>query len=169
MQISDAKKVLENVLEKLNIDVKRVEVVAGDPHPLLSITTSDSGILIGVQGENLRALNHLIRKIVESKMDGKPAHSFLVDVNGYYRKHLNLLKQQARILAERARVFKSDIAMDPVNSYERMVVHATFASDPDIYTESTGVGKQRRVVFKYRKRQESSGTTDKALFSKESS
>jgi predicted RNA-binding protein Jag len=53
------------------------------------------------------------------------------------------------MLAERARYFKSSIEMDPMSSYERMIVHAEFTETPDIATESAGFGKDRHVVLKY--------------------
>ena len=67
MQIGDVKTIVEGLLKELTVDVSRIEVVACDPHPLLSVVTPDSGILIGVQGENLRALNYLVKKVVATK------------------------------------------------------------------------------------------------------
>lgn len=170
MQISIAKQVVENVLKKLGIAVRRIEVVAGDPHPIISVTTPDSRMLIGVQGEHLRSLNYLVKKIVETKQgkgDRASENSgFLIDINGYHRKHISELKQQARILAERARTYKADVAMPPLNPYERMIIHATYAHDTDITTESAGFGKERHIIFKCRKNQDTlSG--DKALFAEE--
>lgn len=166
MDISEAKKVLEEVLTRLSIAVKRVEVVAGDPHPFLSVTTADSGVLIGIQGEHLRALNYLVKKILEARHGGSIQNEqpFLIDVNGYYRKRMIQLKQQARILAERARAYKADVEMEPVNAYERLIVHDVFSNDPEIYTESVGVGKGRHIVFKY-KHSTNTLVNDKALFS----
>ena len=168
MQISDVKHILEETLKHLTIEVKRIEVIAGEPHPFLSITTADSGMLIGVHGENLHALNYLLKRIVESKTDDSVvAPSFLVDVNGYHRRRINEIKRQAQLLADRARTFKSDVAMDPLNSYERMIIHANFVNDPDIYTESTGMGKGRRIVFKYNEPKEKTLSSDRELFAKE--
>lgn len=168
MQISEVKKILEEILHKLSIDVKRVEVVASDPHTFLSISTPDSGILIGVQGENLRALNYLIKKIVEAKSSSQDQFpSFIVDVNGYHRRRVAELRQRAHVLAERARTFKSDIAMDPLNSYERMIVHAALVDDLEVRTESAGIGKERHIVFKYENSEESTSTSDKELFAQE--
>jgi len=66
MQISKAKQNLEQILKKLAVDVKKIEVVAGEPHTILSITTTDSGLLIGANGDNLRALNYLVKKITDA-------------------------------------------------------------------------------------------------------
>ncbi len=168
MNISEAKKILEDILNKLGVNVKRVEVVSGEPHPLLSITTEDSGILIGMGGENLRALNHLVKKVVRSRFSKTSDQiPFLIDVNGYHRKRIANIQQNASVLAERARVFKTDVAMDPLNAYERMIVHATFSKDLNIYTESSGEGRARHIVFKYQKEKNSVSVPDKVLFSEE--
>ena len=56
---------------------------------------------------------------------------------------------QKRAYAERAKAFQSDVEMDSMSSYERMVVHAAPADDPNIKTESKGTGRERKVVVKY--------------------
>jgi len=169
MNISDVKTITEKLLKALTVDVGRVEVAAGDPHPLISVSTSDSGILIGPQGEHLRALNYIAKKIVEAHADRQTEEqpSFLIDINGYHRKHIAAVKQQARILSERARTFRSDVAMEPMNSYDRMIVHSVFVDDQEISTESAGVGKQRHIVFKYKKADEPVTSSDRELFAEE--
>ncbi|HEY4502548.1 MAG TPA: R3H domain-containing nucleic acid-binding protein [Candidatus Paceibacterota bacterium] len=170
MHITEAKIIVEHFLKMLTIDATRVEISANDPHPLLNINTTDSGILIGSEGENLRALNYIVRKIIEKKTTGGGEASstppFLIDVNGYHRKHIASIRQQSYILSERARTFRSDVVMDPMNSYDRMIVHALFSHDPEIQTESVGVGKQRHIVFKYKKPQEMTFSSDRTLFAK---
>jgi spoIIIJ-associated protein len=85
---------------------------------------------------------------VEKKFGGD-ATSFMVDINGYQKKHIDDIRVKANILAERARYFKSAVEMDPMSSYERMIVHSEFASVPDIATESSGTGRDRRIILKY--------------------
>ncbi|KKU79387.1 MAG: Jag protein [Parcubacteria group bacterium GW2011_GWA2_47_7] len=117
--------------------------------PRFVVSTPDSSILIGEQGTRLLALNHLVKRIVEKKFPGEP-HSFMVDVNDFQKKHIDEIRAKAHMLAERARYFKSSVEMDPMSSYERMIVHAEFTDSPDITTESSGYGKDRHLVLKYR-------------------
>ncbi len=112
------------------------------------ISTPDSAILIGEKGDRLMAINHLIKRMVE-KHSGVAELSFLVDINDYQKKHIDEIRAKAGMLAERARYFKSSVEMDPMSSYERMIVHAEFTDVGDIATESTGYGKDRRVVIRY--------------------
>jgi len=125
-----------------------VEVKTG-ARTIVAVTTEDSKELVGPGGEHLRALNSVARRLVEQK-HGVEAASFLVDVNGYHEASLERVRGAARMLAQRARLFKHDVEMEPLSAYERLVVHELFANDPEIATESTGEGKFRRIVLKYR-------------------
>lgn len=139
--------VIEELLKALTVQFRAVERYEGSAHPTYHIATDDAPLLIGAGGENLKALNYLAKRIVERKLGGE-ATRFLLDVNGYQRRRIETIERQARLLAERARSFKTDVEMNPLNAYERMIVHNLFADDPDVTTESVGVGKGRRVVFR---------------------
>lgn len=112
------------------------------------VITPESSLLIGEQGARLLALNHLMKRMVERTL-GENAPPFFVDVNDYQKKRVDDIRAKAHMLAERARYFKSTVEMDPMSSYERMIVHSEFADTKDISTESSGVGKERRVIIKY--------------------
>jgi spoIIIJ-associated protein len=112
------------------------------------ITTLDSAILIGENGTRLLALNHLVKRMVSDGEEENPT-SFMIDVNDYQKKRMDDIRAKAHMLAERARYFKSSVEMEPMSSYERMLVHAEFTDTPDIVTESTGYGRDRKVVIKH--------------------
>lgn len=112
------------------------------------VTTPDSAILIGENGARLLALNHLVKRMIERALK-EDSPSFLVDVNDYQKKRIDDIRAKANMLAERARYFKSSVEMEPMSSYERMIVHAEFTDTPDIATESTGYGKDRKVIIKH--------------------
>lgn len=112
------------------------------------VSTPDSAILIGERGARLLALNHLMKRMVE-KGPKEDSPAFLIDINDYQKKRIDDIRTKAHVLAERARYFKSSVEMDPMSSYERMIVHAEFTEDSDIKTESSGAGKDRHVVLRY--------------------
>jgi spoIIIJ-associated protein len=117
-----------------------------------SIKTNDPYALIGKDGQTLQAFNHLIKKIYEQqrlKEENKQEINFLIDVNDYQQKKIEELKMKAQIMAERARFFRSNIELSPMNPYERMIIHSFFTDSSDIETESTGIGKDRRVVIRF--------------------
>lgn len=141
---------LRTLLGHLSVPVTDVVIAHDDQMDSVRfvITTPDSAILIGENGERLLALNHLMKRIVErEKVEGH--FSFMIDVNDYQKKRIDDIRSKAHMLAERARYFKSSVEMDPMSSYERMIVHAQFTRVPDIMTESIGKGPDRKVVLKY--------------------
>lgn len=143
---------IKELIGKLGVDITDVSPSELGGHTLFTVHTKDSGVLIGTGGETLQALNHLVKKMFEGK--GDEDARFVVDVNGYHAKHIQMLEHQARMLAERARMFKYDVEMSPMSAYDRLIVHASLQDLPDITTESAGEGKVRHVVIKYRENPE---------------
>lgn len=141
---------LKNLLAHLSVAYTaiRVETDEKTGSTRIVISSPDSAILIGERGARLMALNHLMKRITEKALNGNTT-SFTIDVNDYQKKHIDDIRAKAQMLAERARYFKSSVEMDPMSSYERMIVHAEFADAPDIETVSLGQGKDRHVVIRY--------------------
>lgn len=115
---------------------------------------SEAPLLIGENGKHLAAFSYLIKKIYEKKFfsAGAPeagAHAqFLIDINDYNKKRVEEIKDQARMHAQRVRYFKKEVEMRPMNAYDRRIVHSVLQEYPDITTESSGEGVERRVVIK---------------------
>jgi len=146
------KKLTEDLLKALGISAETV-TVSGTHRTVVAITTAESALLIGQGGEVLRALNAVAKRLAEAKYgakESKESASFIIDVNGYQEAQLESVRQSARMLAQRARLFKHDVELEPMSPYERLVVHELFAEDPDIATESAGEGKFRHIVLKYK-------------------
>jgi len=135
------------LLDALDVSFESITVTSGH-RTVVAVASPESARLIGPGGEHLRALTLLARRMVESK-NGEEAATFLIDVNGHQEALLEGVRQQARMLAQRARLFKHDVELSPMSPYERLVVHELFAEDPEIKTESAGEGKFRHIVLKY--------------------
>jgi spoIIIJ-associated protein len=140
---------VEDFLKRLGAPYTSVTLSEEALHPIISIGTDNAGALIGAGGETLKALNHIVRKMLEQKGVDQERH-LIIDVNQYHKKHVKTVEENARLLAERARTFKYDIEMSPMNAYDRMIVHAFLANDPDISTESQGDGVTRHVVIRFK-------------------
>jgi spoIIIJ-associated protein len=106
-----------------------------------ALSTPDSRLLTGKNGETLSAINHLVRKLVEKNI--------VVDINNFQKKRIDNVKAIAHMMAERARFFKSSIEVDPMSPFERRIVHEFLSTMTDLKTESVGEGLKRRVVIKY--------------------
>ncbi|MBI2618027.1 hypothetical protein HYW58_01085 [Candidatus Kaiserbacteria bacterium] len=150
------KNTIRHFLGKLSIEPDSIDVKEHKLHPIFSVRTEkDSALLIGNRGESLQALNYLIKKALEKDADIGEM-KFLIDVNGYQERKLEELEKKAHALADRARMFKHEVEMEPMNAYERMVVHALFADNPSIETMSAGEGKFRRITIRYKENGERS-------------
>ncbi|MDO8590626.1 MAG: R3H domain-containing nucleic acid-binding protein [bacterium] len=147
----NTKEIIEELLKLMNVGFEAIERVESPEsnHTRFLIRTDESALLIGQNGEHLGAFNYIIRRIAAKSALGEAPEKFFVDVNGYHEKTLENLKAKAKIMCERARSFKVDIELDPMSSYERMIIHSFLEGAVDIKTESKGEGAQRRVVIKY--------------------
>lgn len=146
------KEIIKNLLSSIGVGFEEIEISFDETtkNNRFMIKTNEPHILIGKDGEVLISLNHLIKQIALSKSsEENPFKLFTIDVNGYKTKQESELKAKALMLAERARFFKSNIEMTPMNPYERMFIHSIFSETPDIETESAGIGKSRRITIKF--------------------
>ena len=148
MQPELLKQTVAKLVELLDVEVDNMAVSTGH-RTVVAITTKEDNRLIGPNGEHLRALNSVARRMVE-KSHGEEAASFLIDVNNFHENQMESVRANARMLAQRARLFKHDVEMGPMSAYERLVVHELFAGDPEITTESQGEGKFRHIVLKHK-------------------
>jgi len=150
MESEFIKKTIEEFLKNMGVSFEEIVFVSPGKlgKPTFVIKSKESGLLIGTDGAHFGALNHLIRKITARRGE-EVTKSFFIDVNDYQERLVESLKNKASMLAERARSFKTSIEMEPMSSYERMVVHTFLENTPDIITESSGEGEERRVILKY--------------------
>ena len=137
---------LREMLSRMGVEGAIEEGVVGDTTTYI-IRTREAGILIGEDGQNLAAFNHLLRKIIE-KQSGPEATPFLLDVNDYQRHRFEEIKERARMGAQRVRYFKKEVVLQPMSAFDRRVVHLALQEYPDITTESVGEGAERRIVIK---------------------
>lgn len=152
MKPEDAKNIINELIALTGIPTEETDFAFDDEsgHYWFRINTRDSRFFIGKDGETLKALNYIFRKIFESKnTEESNSINVLIDVNNYQKTRIESLKATAHMMAERARYFKSNIEIDPMSAFERRIIHTFLESKTDIKTESTGIGPQRRVVIKY--------------------
>ena len=92
----------------------------------------------------LPAIDHVVNIVL--KKEGLVPH--VVDLNYYRKERERLITELVRAAARKATLTKEDVELPAMNGYERRLVHMEIASRPELKTESTGVGKERRVVIK---------------------
>ena len=106
----------------------------------------EANLLIGERGVNLAALEHLLKKIIHKKTG--EGYKFTLDINDYRMKRLEDLKQDVKSAAKEVRLYRKEVPLRPMSSFERRIVHLLLAEYPDITTESIGEESERYVVIK---------------------
>jgi spoIIIJ-associated protein len=148
-----AKEALENLLVRLGVEAS-VILEAEPPFEqgteaseviTINVTGDDLGILIGRRGQTLAALQHMVRLIVAHQMKGRVP--IVIDVEGYKQRRYGALQALALRMAEQVKERKKPFALEPMPAYERRIIHLALVNDPDVTTESTGVGEVRKVVI----------------------
>lgn len=147
---------IKELIEKTTVGVENITLLEeGAKSTWYAVEVKEPHFFVGRDGEALYALNHLVRRMVESKLpqavpgEGQPELDFLIDINDFQKKRVDAIKAVAHMMAERARYFKSNIEVDPMSAFERRVVHEFLSEATDLQTESVGMGPTRRVVIKY--------------------
>lgn len=149
-QSSFLKEILQALLSQMGFAGVAVEVFTHDKDPQQKIVSllsdQDLSMLIGRNGQNLSALEHLARAMAFKK-DPQQAN-FSLDINDYRRSKARFIVQNAVEVANRVRSTQKAEALLPMSAYERRLVHVELASCPDVETESIGEEPQRRVVVR---------------------
>ncbi len=105
----------------------------------------DAGRLIGKGGRTLAALEYLANAVV-NKVEGEAPVRVNLDVGGYKRRRDERLRQVAQRAAARVQRSGMPVELEPMSAAERRIVHMAVADDPTVESESTGEGRDRRVV-----------------------
>lgn len=108
------------------------------------------GALIGHRGDTLDAIQQLTNYAVNQGRSRRVR--IHVDAEGYRARREESLRRLARKTAARAVRYRTSVTLEPMNAYERHVIHAALQDEPDVTTYSTGVEPNRRTVVAYQKR-----------------
>ena len=139
---------LSGLLEKMGVKAE-IEIgprADGDGIDV-KLSGNSMGAIIGRRGETLDAIQHLTNYAVNHGSE-KRLH-INVDAEGYRSKREESLVKLAEKMAEKAIKYKRSMALEPMNSYERHVIHSALQNYEGVTTASTGVEPNRRVVVSY--------------------
>ncbi|HEY0456153.1 MAG TPA: R3H domain-containing nucleic acid-binding protein [Verrucomicrobiae bacterium] len=133
---AQAKEILEELLNHLGFP-STVEEHQLDDGLLLDVKTEDSGRLIGRQGQTLADIQYLVNRIVFTKDPSTP--KVTVDVGAYRAQAREALVKKAQEAAEKVRRWGDVVELEPMNAFERRIVHNTLKDDPGVETHSVEV------------------------------
>jgi spoIIIJ-associated protein len=143
----EAERILVELLQRMNIEaIVEHRLDANDEGPaIIDVRGEDLGLLIGWRGETLRAMQLIVNTMVRQSLPD--AGAIVIDIERYRARREDSVRELALRVADRAKRNQERIGLEPMQAYERRVVHTTLADDPDLSTESEGEDPERRVVI----------------------
>lgn len=146
-QIAEKGKVfLQGMFEKMGISVIIEKMITAE-RITFQVHGDDLGILIGKHGQTLDAIQYLTNLVANKDEQGR--YHIMVDVEGYRVRREKTLQQLAKRMADKARRNRRKVSLEPMNAYERKVIHMALQEIQHIVTTSEGEGASRHIVIEY--------------------
>jgi spoIIIJ-associated protein len=151
MDTENAKKIIEQIFELIGVPVESVVYSLDEKRGhIFSIKSSEFDRLSAEKEDIAKDTVYLLKRIFnKNSLPGEENFKCTIDINDRQSKADERIKMKALNAAEEARNLKTDVTMEPMSSYERMVVHSVLSGMTDISTESIGEGRERKVKVKY--------------------
>ena len=138
---------VKTTLKNMNIDAV-VTVSDTELGKKIDVSGEAAGVLIGHHGETLDSFQHLANLAANRTKNKKaPTPKISVDVESYRAKREETLRALARRMAHRVVKYKRSVMLEPMNPYERRIIHAELQSFPGVNTNSIGSESNRKVVI----------------------
>lgn len=148
-QRDKAEHYIRGLLKCMGVDAQ-IEITERENGGLnINLSGNGMGAVIGRRGETLDAIQHLVNYSVNRGNDKRMHIS--VDAENYRSKREESLVRLAEKMAAKAVKYKRSMALEPMNSYERHIIHTALQNYEGVSTSSTGVEPNRRVVVSYEK------------------
>lgn len=135
---------LKEVTEQMGLDID-ISAKADDENVFVNIQGKDSGTIIGKRGQTLDAIQYLTSLVVNKNQENYIR--VVVDAENYRSKREKTLEKLANRLADKVVKTKRSVRLEPMNPYERKVIHATLQNNPRVTTRSEGQDPYRRVII----------------------
>ena len=147
------KEILEKILGTLGFAATVEEHRLGDDL-MLDVKTEEAGRLIGRQGQTLTDLQYLVNRILFQADQTSP--KVMLDVGGYRAQAREALVKKAKEAAEKVRRWGDAVELEPMNAFDRRIVHQSLRDDPDIETQSVEVDgtEKKALVLRPRRTQQ---------------
>lgn len=142
---SDHKATLQKLLDLLGFTAS-VEEHSMEDGVLLDVKTDDSGRLIGRQGQTLSDLQDITNRLLFQQDPSAP--KIMVDVSGYRAQAREALVKKAKEAAEKVRRWGDVVELEPLNAFDRRIIHQALKDDPTIETHSVEVeGTEKKAIL----------------------
>ena len=139
---------VKETAEKMGLDLK-ITSRQSDNIIFIDIEGKDSGTIIGKRGQTLDSLQYLVNLVVNKNTD--KYMKVVINAENYREKRESTLEQLAIRLAGKVSKTRRSVRLEPMNPYERKVIHTTLQDDVRVNTKSEGEEPYRRVVIEPRR------------------
>ena len=145
----DAFALVNDLLANMGLDAKATMTDGEAGEKRITVEGGNAALLIGHHGETLDALQHLATLAANKKVDGEKQDyvKISVDVEGYRAKREETLRALARRMAEKVLKYKKSVMLEPMNPYERRIIHSEVQKIEGVSTNSIGSDSNRKVVM----------------------
>ncbi len=138
------KKFLDKFIEKMP-EGSKYEIYNGEEYIRVSIENENLGFLIGYRGETLYALQNILSAIAGKEIDNKVR--VILDIEGYKEKREKTLEELADKMAKTVIRYKKPVTLEPMQAYERKIIHSRLQQNDKVETKSVGEEPHRRIVI----------------------
>jgi len=135
---------LMSVFKRMNINAA-IDLDEDEDSLLLKVKGKDIGVIIGRRGETLDSLQYLTSLVVNKNR--KSHKRVVIDVENYRQKREEALVKLANRLAERVVKYRKNVTLEPMNPYERRIIHSSLQNNKYVETYSIGEEPNRKVVI----------------------
>lgn len=140
------KEYIKTIGSKMNLDIK-LEVRESDDIFSVTMVSNNNPILIGKDGRTINSLQLLMRQALQNQTG--MAIKVNLDASNYKAKKVKKFEFEIKNIVREVQKTKTDAKLDPMNSYQRRIVHALISNFSNVETESVGEEPNRCVVIKY--------------------
>ncbi len=135
---------LTTVLDEMGIDAS-LNTALNDHELSVEMAGEHMALLIGRRGQTLDSLQYLLSLVVNKNSDDY--YRVILDTEGYRAKRKDTLERLADRLARKAKKTRKDIILEPMNPYERRIIHSSLQNNPYVSTRSEGEEPYRKVII----------------------
>ena len=138
----EIKEIIETIVRTMGF--RDVSISLYEEGKRFSIFINDAPFLERYLSSFVTDLDYILKMVLKKK-----GYEFVfIDVNNHRKEREDLLIKLARAAAKKVSLTKKEITLPAMNAFERRIIHAELATNPDIKTESIGEGRERKVVVK---------------------
>lgn len=144
--IETARNFLSNILNQMSINAK-LEIEQNDEVLSINMIGEDMAILIGKRGQTLDSLQYLVSLVVNKEREDYLR--VVLDTENYRAKRKETLEALAEKLASKVKKSRKNVILEPMNPYERRIIHSALQNNPSVSTKSEGEEPYRKVIIYY--------------------